>query len=102
MALKNAKAKGNRNERRSRDLLIADGYTVTKAGGSLGMWDLIGIGRTDFVLVQVKSNRWPGRQEVEGLVRFQCPANCRKTLHRWDNGKRVPQVKLLPHGGQDD
>jgi Holliday junction resolvase len=43
----NAKAKGNRNEHRSKALLEAAGYAVTRAGASLGVWDLIGISATD-------------------------------------------------------
>ncbi len=38
----NKKAKGSRNERRSRDLLKAQGFEVLKAGGSLGVFDLMG------------------------------------------------------------
>ena len=59
----NAKAKGSRNERRSRALLEAVGYRVTRAAGSLGEWDLIGLSATDVVLVQVKTRDWPGTLE---------------------------------------
>jgi 5-methylcytosine-specific restriction endonuclease McrA len=37
----NSKRKGTRNEHRSRLLLEAAGYAVTRAAGSLGVWDLI-------------------------------------------------------------
>jgi hypothetical protein len=33
---------------------------VTRAAGSLGAWDLVGIGSTDAVLCQVKTRDWPG------------------------------------------
>lgn len=46
-----AKSKGSHNEHRSRRLLEAAGYACTRAAGSLGAWDLIGIGSTDIVLV---------------------------------------------------
>ncbi len=55
----NAKRRGTRNEHRSRRLLEAAGYAVTRAAGSLGAWDLVGIGPIDVVLLQVKSNRAP-------------------------------------------
>jgi hypothetical protein len=34
----NAKAKGTRTEHRSKALLEAAGYAVTRAGASLGVW----------------------------------------------------------------
>ena len=51
----NTAGKGARNERRSMALLEAAGYQCTRAAASLGAWDLIGIGSTDVVLVQVKT-----------------------------------------------
>jgi hypothetical protein len=91
----NAKAKGARLERRSRDLLEATGYRVTRAAGSLGEWDLIGIGRTDVVLCQVRSRDWPGLLERAALAESVCPPNTRKLLHRWRRGRRQPDVMEL-------
>jgi hypothetical protein len=88
----NAKRKGTRNEHRSRLLLEAAGYAVTRAAASLGMWDLIGIGSTDFVVVQVKSNEWPRSVEMEALHAFTLPPNCRRLVHRWRDRQRVPDV----------
>jgi hypothetical protein len=56
----NAKAKGTRAEHRSIRLLEAAGYACTRAAASLGAWDIIGVGSTDFALVQVKTRDWPG------------------------------------------
>ena len=56
----NRASKGARNERRSRDLLEATGYAVNRAVASLGDWDLIGVGSTDFVFVHWKTRDWPG------------------------------------------
>ncbi|MBX3024425.1 hypothetical protein KF840_05895 [bacterium] len=95
MALPNAKRKGTRNEHRSRVLLEAAGYAVTRAAGSLGAWDLIGIGSTDVVLVQVKTRDWPGAVEMETLTGFRVPPNCRRLLHRWRDRQRVPDVREL-------
>lgn len=91
----NRKAKGSRNERRSRDIFIAAGYAVTKAGGSLGEWDLIGISETDIILCQVKTRDWPGAVEMETLHNFKAPNNARKILHRWRDGQRLPDVKEI-------
>lgn len=91
----NCKGKGSRNERRSKDILEAAGYSVTKAGASLGVWDLIGIGSTDFVVVQVKTRDYPGSVEMETLKNFTCPQNCRRLVHRWRHRQRLPDVKEL-------
>ncbi len=87
-----SKAKGSRNERRSRDLLRAAGYSVTKAGGSLGMFDLIGIGTTDVVLVQCKTNRTASPAEREMIQLFKAPPNTRKLLHVWFDRIKLPDV----------
>lgn len=91
----NAKAKGSRRERQSKALLEASGYTVTKAGGSLGAWDLVAISATDFVLVQCKSNRPPSPAERETLAAFRCPPNTRRLIHVWMDRQRLPRVTEL-------
>ena len=91
----NAKAKGNRNEHRSIALLEAAGYRCTRSAGSLGEWDIIGIGSTDVVLCQVKTRDWPGTAEMEALKLFPAPANCRKLLHRWRDRQRLPDVREI-------
>ena len=91
----NAKAKGTRNEHRSMRLLEAAGYNVTRAAASLGAWDLVGIGSTDVVLCQVKSNEWPRVAEMETLTNFVVPPNARKIVHRWVDGRRLPDVREL-------
>jgi hypothetical protein len=91
----NAKRKGTAREHRSIAILEATGYRCTRAAASLGAWDIIGIGSTDVVLVQVKSRDWPGAAEMEVLRDFPCPVNCRKLLHRWRDRRRVPDVREL-------
>jgi hypothetical protein len=77
------------------DLLEAAGYYCTRSGGSLGLFDVVGIGSTDIVLVQVKTRDWPGSVEMERLKSFPCPLNCRRLIHRWRDRVRVPDVKEL-------
>ena len=89
------KRKGNRNEHRTMALLEAAGYSCTRSGGSLGVFDVVGIGSTDLVLVQVKSNEWPRSDEMEQLRLFAVPANCRRLIHRWRDRVRLPDVKEL-------
>jgi hypothetical protein len=79
----NAKRKGTRNEHRSMALLEAAGYACTRAAASLGVFDIVGIGPTDVVLVQCKTRDYPGAVEMEAIRNFPAPANCRKLIHRW-------------------
>jgi hypothetical protein len=85
----------NRNEHRSIALLEAAGYQCTRAAASLGAWDVIGIGSTDFVLCQVKTNEWPRSEEMEALRMFPAPGNARKLVHRWRDRVKLPDVKEL-------
>lgn len=89
----NTKRKGTRNEHRSIVLLEAAGYQCTRAAASLGAWDIIGVGSTDIVLCQVKTNAWPGTVEMETLKQFNAPPNARKLVHRWRDRQRIPDVK---------
>lgn len=95
LSLKNAKAKGTRNEHRSMRLLELAGYRCCRSAASLGCWDVIGIGPTDTVLLQVKTRDWPGEVEMEDLRAFPCPGNCRKLIHRWRDRHRQPDVRTL-------
>lgn len=91
----NAKRKGTRNEHRSKALLEAEGYAVTRAAASLGCWDLVAIGPLDVVLVQVKTRDWPGSAELGILTAFAVPPNARKVLHRWRDRQRTPDIREL-------
>ena len=90
-----AKAKGTRNEHRSMAVLESAGYQCTRAAASLGAWDVIGVGSTDFVLCQVKTRDWPGSDEMAILREFPAPPNARKLVHRWRDRQRLPDVKEL-------
>ena len=91
----NKKAKGCRNEHRSMTILEAAGYRGTRSAASLGVWDIVGIGREDTVLVQVKTRDWPCAAEMEQLRGFPVPANTRKLVHRWRDRVREPEVKRV-------
>jgi len=92
----NGKRKGSRNEHRTMRLLEASGYACTRAAASLGAFDVVGVGSTDVVLVQVKSNEWPRSDEMETLKLFRCPPNARKLIHRWRDRVRTPDVREIP------
>jgi Holliday junction resolvase-like predicted endonuclease len=93
--VKNAKRKGSRNEHRSMAILEASGYRCTRSAASLGEWDIVGIGTTDVVLVQVKTRDWPGSMERGILQDFRVPANVRRLIHRWRDRQRLPDVQEL-------
>jgi Holliday junction resolvase len=89
----NTKAKGNRNEHRSIAILEAAGYRCCRSAASLGAWDIVGIGSTDVVLVQVKTRDWPSSPEMQVLREFSVPPNARKLVHRWRDRQRLPDVR---------
>lgn len=68
------------------------GYEVTRAAGSHGPWDLVGISDTDIVLVQVKLGTKPSGVELESLTFAKCPPNGRKLVHVWQERAHLPQV----------
>lgn len=89
------KAKGARQERRAKAQLEADGWLVVKAGGSLGLFDLVGL-HVDYGvrLIQVKSNRRPGRAEMDALQAFQCHASWQKELWVYQDHRGVEITRL--------
>jgi len=89
----NAKRKGTHNEYRSMRLLEAAGYRCTRAAASLGEWDIIAVGSTDVVLLQVKTRDWPGTVEMEQLRLFPAPPCCKKLVHRWRDRQHMPDVR---------
>jgi len=76
-------------------VLEAGGYRCTRAAASLGAWDIIGIGSSDVVLLQVKTRDWPGTVEMEAMRNFPAPPNAKKLLHRWRDRQRLPDVKEI-------
>lgn len=92
----NTKAKGSRRERQARKILESAGYHVVKAGGSLGVFDLVAIGPTGCRLIQVKSNEKPRPAERERLALFTCPPYASKELWIFYDRIREPSVEVVP------
>ena len=77
----NSKAKGERNERKARDVLKASGFSVEKSKNSrfgnsdyFNQFDLMGVKEDGFVFVQVKSNGTGGvLKSLEGWCRGNVP-----------------------------
>lgn len=91
----NCKRKGAQREHKSIALLESQGYKCTRAAASLGAFDIIAIRSDLILLVQVKSNRWPGSEEMEQIAAFECPPNCVRVIHRWRDKESEPDVKYV-------
>jgi Holliday junction resolvase len=95
-AAMNAKRKGARAERRAIGLLEAAGYQCTKAGGSLGVFDIIAIGPHDVKGVQVKAGTARCRPlERAQLQRLPVPATVSKEIWRFPDRCRVPLIEQI-------
>lgn len=91
----NAKAKGARRERQARKILESAGYHVVKAGGSLGIFDLVALGPQGARLIQVKSNERPRPAERERLELFTCPPYAVKELWVFYDRIREPSIEVM-------
>ena len=91
----NAGRKGSKNERKTIALLESIGYRCTRSAASKGVWDVVGVSSTDFVLVQCKTNRWPSVIELEAMENFPAPSNARKIIHLWRDRARLPDTKEI-------
>jgi Holliday junction resolvase len=94
--VKNTKSKGSRAERRAMRILEAAGYVCTKAGASLGLFDVVAIGPVDVRLLQVKS----GTARLSGLEREAIQAlkvapNVSREYWRFPDRCRVPLIEVL-------
>lgn len=91
----NCKRKGARNEYKSIRLLESLGYSCIRSAASMGPFDVVAISESDIVLLQVKSNDWPGSLEMESIRMFPSPPNSRKLIHRWRDRQPLPDVREI-------
>ena len=90
------KRKGTRAEHRAIRILEAGGYVCTKAGGSLGLFDVIAIDALSVRCVQVKSGRaYCSAIEREQLTLLAVPANVTKEIWRFPDYCRAPIIERL-------
>ena len=94
---RNNKRKGAARELLVKSQLEAQGWCVTKAGGSLGVFDLIGIHPDVNVclLIQVKSNHKPIPKERDRILAFLVPNYCQKLI--WIIKDRKPREPEIYH-----
>lgn len=92
----NAKAKGSRAERRAITILEAAGYVCTKAGGSLGLFDVIAVGAADIRLIQVKAGtKYLSAVEREQIQGLTVPAVVSRECWRFPDRCRAPVIERL-------
>lgn len=90
------KAKGYRREYQARKLLEKTDFDVVRAGGSIGIFDLIAWNRKQIRFIQVKSN-WCSPQEREAIREYKnCPPNSTKEIWIYKNGDRNnPNIGII-------
>jgi Holliday junction resolvase len=94
--IKHPKAKGSRAEHRAIGLLESLGYCCTKAGGSLGLFDIIAIGAVDVRCVQVKAGtKYASGLEREQLQALPVPPNCTREIWRFPDRCTAPLIERL-------
>jgi Holliday junction resolvase len=92
----NGKRKGARAEHRAIKLLEAAGYLCTRAGASLGVFDVLALGPHDVKAIQVKSGtRYCSAIEREQLHLVQVPSNVSKEIWRFPDRCRTPLIERL-------
>ena len=92
----NSKAKGTRAEHRCMQALEAAGYVCTRAGASLGLFDVIAVGPKDVRLVQVKAGtKYLSGIEREQIVALRVPANVSRECWRYPDRARTALIEVL-------
>jgi hypothetical protein len=92
----NAKRKGTRNEHKAIRALEDAGYHCTRSAGSLGLFDIIALGRQGIRLVQVKTNEDARPHEREQIQMFDgIPPGATKEVWIYQDYARKPVIKVL-------
>jgi len=100
----NTSNKGKRSEAMIMKLFTDNGMYCMQSSASKGLWDIVGFMDEYTILTQVKSNDWPGKAELSGLVTFSnCPTKTIKlvaVINDGGHGKKrtidLGQVKTIP------
>lgn len=73
--------------------LRKQGYIVTRAASSKGVFDLIGVGPNDIKLVQVKSGRRSiSKKELDIMLAIPCPPCAVKEVWYYPGNRQRVQV----------
>jgi Holliday junction resolvase len=94
----NTAQKGRRAEHEIKRRLEAQGYIVTRAAASKGLFDLVAASSTHVRFIQVKSAKRFSRVtgvERERLEGCKLPANCSKEIWYRIDGDKTPRVEIV-------
>ena len=92
----NTKKKGSRAERRAIKILETAGYCCTKAGASLGVFDVIALGPSDVRCIQVKSGtKYLSGLEREAMLGLRLPPGVTRECWRFPDRCRTPLIEVL-------
>src|SRR5579864_9348878 len=92
----NAKRKGTRAEHRAMRILETAGYVCIRAGGSLGLFDVIAVGPVDVRLIQVKAGtKYLSAVEREHIAALPVPANVSREAWRFPDRCREPLIERI-------
>jgi hypothetical protein len=92
----NTTAKGARLERKTIEIMKADGFECMRSAASKGPFDVVCF-RYDVVkCIQVKANRMPGKKEMDNLKSIILPEACQKIIFVFKDGKpNDPEIIIL-------
>jgi Holliday junction resolvase len=92
----NTAAKGRRAEHRCRDILEAAGYSVLRAAGSFGAFDLIALNSSEIRLINVKSGSgYASGIEREVMKEFRAPPYAVREIWRFPDRCKHPLIEVL-------
>ncbi len=92
----NAKRKGTRAEHKAIKAHEAAGYVCTRAGGSLGAFDVIALGPDDVKAIQVKSGQQRlSRTEREQITTLQLCSLVSRECWVYRDRARSPRIERL-------
>lgn len=91
-----SKRKGSRAELKCIRILETAGYLCTKAGGSLGLFDVVALGPVDVRAIQVKCGTARlsplEREQIQGL---KLAPNVTREYWRFRDYARSPEIEIL-------
>lgn len=91
----NKKKKGTRREYQSMELIRSLGYHCIRSSASRSPFDIVCFSEEDIILLQIKSGKWPSQVEVQQMRAFPSPTFVKKQIHRWQNRKKKPDVRVI-------
>lgn len=91
-----SKRKGSRAERKTIRVLEAAGYLCTKAGGSLGLFDVVALGPVDVKAIQVKCGTARlSPLEREAICDLSLAENVSTEYWLWKDYARTATIEVL-------